>query len=102
MSLRVRPKNLGRRWRPGLDLVNLGVLLLGAIVVRALWSNGALTGWLPSAWQPVLRWSVVGLLGVLFVLDVVAGLDDLLDGFRRGGQRRTEKPPDRGSGGAAA
>ena len=41
MSLRVRPKNLGRRWRPGLDLVNLGVLLLGAIVVRALWSNGA-------------------------------------------------------------
>jgi hypothetical protein len=92
----------GLRWRPGLDLVNLGLLLLGAIVVKVLWEDGTLQSWLPTEWRSGLRWGVAGLLALLFILDVVGGFDDLVEGLRRSEKSRPREPPDRGSGGAAA
>jgi hypothetical protein len=87
MTLRVPEKRRVFRWRPGLDLVNLGLLLLGAIVLKVLWEDGTLESWLPLEWRSGLRWTVAGLLAVLFILDVVGGFADLVDGPRRGGKR---------------
>jgi len=101
MTSRFRSQRRGVRWRPGLDLVNLGLLALGAIVLRVLWEDGVLQSWLPPAWWSVLRWSVAALLALVFILDVVGGFHDLIDGVRRGEKGRIGRPPDRGPGGAA-
>ena len=98
MTSPVRRERRVLRWRPGLDLVNLGLLVLGAVVVKALWQDGTLESWLPPEWRSVLRWSVAGLLGLLFILDIVGRFADLVDGLRTGEQGGSGEPPDRGSG----
>jgi hypothetical protein len=85
-----------RRWRPGLDLVNLGLLILGAIVLSVLWTGGTIQRWIPDPWYPALRWSTAILFGLALVLDVVFGVDLLIDGVRRGSQNRAGDPPGEG------
>jgi hypothetical protein len=80
----LRRKWSGRRWRPGLALANLGLLLLGAIVVKALWDEEVLQDMVSGHWRGVIRWGAVDIVVLVAVLDVCDGLGALRDGVRRG------------------
>lgn len=84
---------IGKRWRPGLDVVNLGLLVLGALALYALWAGGTIQRWVPAPWYQAIRGSVTILLGIVLMLDVVGGFHDLSDGIRRGSQNRSNERP---------
>ena len=81
---RFRRKWDGPRWRPGLDLANLGLLILGAIVVKAVWDTKVLDRWLSTETSAAVRWIVAGLVALMGLLDVFGGIGELGDGIRRG------------------
>ena len=62
---RFRRKWDGSRWRPGLDLANLGLLILGAIVLKALWNTQALDAWFSNEVGAAARWMAAGLVALL-------------------------------------
>jgi|GEM_PF-5579526 len=83
-----RRKWPGTHWRPGLDLLNLGLLVVAAIVVKFLWTNETIRAWLPERLHAAVRWSVVALVALGLVLDVVGGFAELWEGVRRGASGR--------------
>lgn len=97
----LRRKWRGPRWRPGLDLANLGLLVLAAIGVKALWDTKVLERWLSAELHAAVLWSAGVLVALWCLLDVLDGLMAFRKGVRRGTRSRTDSAR-QGSDDAAA